>query len=270
MTADRRSKSIPYFGFPKPVLRSPAYIAMSYPAKALLIDLRTQYNGHNNGNLHCAWSLMSRDRGWRSRETLYTALQELIHYGFLKCVRHGRPYKTGGTPEPNLFALTWERVDRNADNLASAIPTNDWQQPHAQFKRKQRKRRKVQKANTEAVLVKHGSRACTNTEAGQHPETDQRKIRGFANTAHHRANTEAVHLNNLPGRYGKRESNLEAAIESIPDDLIREGCQIQKSAGCKPIGGSSLTPAQIIASEYMAHLVRRYCYFDIPLVECAI
>ena len=93
-----------FLALPHAVLDSPSYIALRPTAKALLNDLGRQYNGANNGDLCAAWSLMSK-RGWRSKDTLFRALQELTERGLIEKTRQG------GRNHCNLYALTWMAID---------------------------------------------------------------------------------------------------------------------------------------------------------------
>lgn len=93
-----------FVALPIEVLDSPAYIAMSAHAKALLVDIARQFRGHNNGDLAVAWSLMQR-RGWRSHDTLQRARDELIATGLIEQTRQG------GRHRCSLFAVTWHAID---------------------------------------------------------------------------------------------------------------------------------------------------------------
>lgn len=194
----KRGTYRPYYGFPKLVLNAPSYVALGYTAKALLIDLRTQYYGSNNGDLHCAWSVMRRERGWNSKETLYYALQELIHAGFVKETRKG--IRIGGRHTPSLFALTWERIDRyGGDNC---LPTHDFLKPREPWKKPasiKRRARKYKKRRTEAVVANSGSRTWTSAEAVNGGHSDQRNYSGFPSTAQQSSSSDAGHPYTLPG-----------------------------------------------------------------------
>ena len=62
---------------------------MSAYAKALLYDLMGQYTGDNNGNLTVAFSAL-KDKGWRSKTTLWRSEKELINLKFvLKIKKYG-------------------------------------------------------------------------------------------------------------------------------------------------------------------------------------
>jgi hypothetical protein len=75
----------------------------SYEVK-LLMDLYAQYNGRNNGDFHCTWSLMEK-RGWHSEDTLHRALKGLIGRGWIIRSRQGGKHRC------SLYAVTWLRID---------------------------------------------------------------------------------------------------------------------------------------------------------------
>lgn len=101
---NNRKKKGQYFGLPHAVMTSQNYIRLSSHAVRLLNDLGLQYNGKNNGDLCATWSMMKK-RGWKSTSTLYKAVKELIHYGFI-CIS-----RQGGRNKPTLYAITWNNVD---------------------------------------------------------------------------------------------------------------------------------------------------------------
>ena len=57
-----------FFGLPKEVLLHPNFVHLTPSAIKLLVDLGVQFNGHNNGDLCAAFSIMQK-RGWRSKDT---------------------------------------------------------------------------------------------------------------------------------------------------------------------------------------------------------
>lgn len=138
----RKKRGRSYVGLPWDVVLSPQFAALSGSALKLLMELRAQYKGHNNGNLDATWSRLSR-RGWRSKETAHIALRELIFGGWI--IRTVKGKKLGGTHFPSLYALTWEAIDDCGKGFSGAIsPSNDWQVPHERFKRPIRLRYKAQ------------------------------------------------------------------------------------------------------------------------------
>lgn len=104
-----RSGTQRYVGILHRVWRHPRFVALTPVALKLLIDMLGQYNGLNNGDLHAAWSVLSRDRGWNSKDTLHRALKELMQSKVLFRTRQGKPI--GGTRIPSLYAVTWLDLD---------------------------------------------------------------------------------------------------------------------------------------------------------------
>jgi len=89
---------------PKACLMHDNFIALSPYAVKLLIDLYANYNGFNNGDFCCTWSMM-KVRGWRSESTLNNARKELLYYGWIICSRHG------GRNKSSLYAVTFQSID---------------------------------------------------------------------------------------------------------------------------------------------------------------
>lgn len=99
-----RADTARFAGIPHVCLDHPNYIALAANARALLVEFARQYNGHNNGDLCCAWKLM-RARGWKSRGTVERARDELLERGWIELTRQG------GRNAPNLYALTFQAID---------------------------------------------------------------------------------------------------------------------------------------------------------------
>ncbi len=110
---------------PSAVLDSHNFRALTFKAKALILDIGARYNGHNNGDLAAPWSWM-RERNWRSKDTLQRALVELRHFGMIEVTRQG------GLHGPTLYAFTWLPIDRGKVRLdVSILPTASgrWNHP---------------------------------------------------------------------------------------------------------------------------------------------
>jgi hypothetical protein len=116
-----------YIKLPHHVVTSEQWASLSSKAIKLLVDLLSQYNGHNNGMLSPCLSLMKK-RGWAS-SSLYRAYVELVHAGFIVVTRQG--YKIRGYP--TLIATTWNGIDEPKKNcnydpgvMPSHTPLNYW------------------------------------------------------------------------------------------------------------------------------------------------
>lgn len=120
-----RSNTGWFMRFPIEVLDSAGYRALSFKARALLLDLGAQYRGHNNGDLAAPWSWM-KSRGWKSKDTLRRALLELLASGMIEQTRQG------GLHCPSLYAFTWLPINDCGDKLdvrATSVPSGLWRRP---------------------------------------------------------------------------------------------------------------------------------------------
>lgn len=108
--ADRRAKLVgrsstrPFLSIPKDVIDSAAYRGLGGWEVKLLVDIASQFNGKNNGDLTAAYSIL-KDRGWKSPGTLNKALRELLKVGLIQETR------SGGRHRCTLYAVTWRGVD---------------------------------------------------------------------------------------------------------------------------------------------------------------
>jgi hypothetical protein len=103
---DFRKGALPFefLPIPKDVLRSPAYQALPFSARALMLDLMAQYTGKNNGRLSPAFQAMQRI-GW-TKHTLIAAKRALLKCPFVVLTRRGHAPKTA-----EWIGLTWWKLD---------------------------------------------------------------------------------------------------------------------------------------------------------------
>ena len=96
-----------FIAIPIPVLESESYRKLGSSARALLLDVASQYKGDNNGRLLAGYTFMSKERGWRSSHTLHRAKKELLAAETLVLeTRMGmRPNRSA------WFACTWWPYD---------------------------------------------------------------------------------------------------------------------------------------------------------------
>src|SRR6218665_2481576 len=95
-----------FVALPWSVLDSRAYLGLSHPARALLLELARQLHGDDNGRL-----LLSRahllPRGWKSADVLQRAKQELLDAELVfETVKGQRPNKA------SWYAVTWHRLGK--------------------------------------------------------------------------------------------------------------------------------------------------------------
>lgn len=95
-----------FVALPWAVLDSPAYAALSHPARSLLLEIARQFVRDNNGRLLASAAYLAK-RGWKSADVITRAKRELIAVGFIhETVKGHRPNKA------SWYAVTWRTLDR--------------------------------------------------------------------------------------------------------------------------------------------------------------
>ena len=94
---------------------SAAFRSLGGAAVKVLCELRTQYNGGNNGDIACSRGELSKKLGM-SKSTAHAALKELVTKGFIRPASRGDWY--------GRQAATWTVTD--APGKSGDPPTNDW------------------------------------------------------------------------------------------------------------------------------------------------
>jgi hypothetical protein len=124
MGRDRRTKghdtnriSGGFIALPWQVVDSAAYMGLSYPAKALLIEIDRQYVRDNNGRLLASRAHLLQ-RGWKSQDVISRALRELIDAKLIHKTVQGHFPKTA-----SWFAVTWRKLDRMPGYDTGAVET---------------------------------------------------------------------------------------------------------------------------------------------------
>ncbi len=109
------------------------YMLSSKANKLLLLMLskiRFKTGGPvNNGDISIPWS-DARSKGWRSKQTLQKARDELLYYGFITLTRQG------GLNQCSLYAITWWSIDEckgKLDVKATTIAANTWKANRDKF-----------------------------------------------------------------------------------------------------------------------------------------
>lgn len=102
--AKGRRESGSFVALPHAVIGGAEWARLSPAGVKLLLDLYGQYRGQNNGDLTLAWSIM-KPRGWKSKQTLHRAKDELLAAGWIICTRQGGRHTAG------LYAVTWQAID---------------------------------------------------------------------------------------------------------------------------------------------------------------
>lgn len=138
-----RRETGPFAPFPCSVLRHPNFIGLTSKAKVLVLDLLEQLRfkeggPSNNGDLTIAWSIM-KIRGWRSKETLWAAIDELEYYGFVQKTRQG------GRHRCSLYGITWWAINECKGKLdvpETRAPSNKWKEVMDGYRSKRSRKNK--------------------------------------------------------------------------------------------------------------------------------
>ncbi len=95
-----------FIALPHSVMEAPAYLRLSHPARALLLEFALQYRGDDNGRLLCSEAHLKK-RGWKSNGVITRAKRELLEAGFIfQTVQGHRPNKA------SWYAVTWQLLDK--------------------------------------------------------------------------------------------------------------------------------------------------------------
>ncbi|MTI12561.1 hypothetical protein [Sansalvadorimonas verongulae] len=112
---------------------------MGPSSKALLTDMLLQLNYQkggpvNNGDICATFSVM-KSRGWKSKQTLQNAIDELLHYGWIVVSRPGEFLRKD---RPTLFAITFLSVGECDGKLTipQSGPLRLWRETREKFERK--------------------------------------------------------------------------------------------------------------------------------------
>ena len=119
---NNRSETGSFIQLHKSVINRSEFYSLSTRAFKLLIDLQSQYTGYNNGDFCMAWSVMSK-RGWKSRQTLNDAKNDLLDAGFI--IRS----RVGGMNKATLYAITYLSIDECKGKLdidSTKVPPHCW------------------------------------------------------------------------------------------------------------------------------------------------
>lgn len=86
------------------VIQSPQWRALGGNAIKFLVELASEYDGSNNGDLSLTRKTALK-RGWRSGETRDKAADEAVAAGFALLTRQGHKGAC------SLYAITWQPID---------------------------------------------------------------------------------------------------------------------------------------------------------------
>lgn len=95
-----------FLALPWSVLDSAAYLGLSYPARALLLEVARQFNHDNNGKMLLSERHLAQ-RGWKGSGVITRAKRELLDAGLIyQTVLGMRPNKA------SWYAVTWRKLDK--------------------------------------------------------------------------------------------------------------------------------------------------------------
>lgn len=103
-----RNETGRYISIPHNVLEHPDYQKLTGAAVKILIAMLIQYNGHNNGDLTLALSVM-KNFGFKSSDTINSAKKQLLESGLIIETRAGQFTNPGGICA--LYAVTWRAIN---------------------------------------------------------------------------------------------------------------------------------------------------------------
>lgn len=141
LKAKGRRESGAFLAIPFNVITSDNYRKLSAKGVKLLFDVASQLRMKrggtiNNGDL-CITAKVMKECGWNSRESLYMARDELIHYGFVEKTRRAMQRN-----QCHLYAITFFSIDYcngKLDVKETRVPSNLWKQAKRKWKRPKRK-----------------------------------------------------------------------------------------------------------------------------------
>ncbi len=154
----RRERKERFALIPHEVIHSENWAHVSKPCRALVVDVASQYQGHNNGDLTASITVLRRLR-WTSPGTLKALLLEADYYGLLVRTRQG-----GLLVGASLYALGWKPVNACTDPRTHVCKLDDpamvgttpgcWRTPQPKYRRPPRKK----SACTPRVLDRYAAR----------------------------------------------------------------------------------------------------------------
>lgn len=156
-----RNDKIQFIGIPRHCAEHKNFYSLGAHALKLLIDLLFQYRGFNNGAMAATWTEMEK-RGWKSRDTLRSALFELEIKGWIVVTRRG------GRNSANLYAVTFRPInDCNGKlDVPAGPPPGFWKDGHNPWMQERHPKNPARIADTLAGAIEHGGRANVGTPNG--------------------------------------------------------------------------------------------------------
>ena len=157
MLPNGRGAKARFAGIPHVVMDSASYKQLGGSAVKLLIELARQFNGHNNGDLTTAYSVL-KHRGFASGTTIKKAKDELLDAALILETRTGVFTNPGGRCA--LYALTWRAIDdcpnKNLEVKSTMTPPRQFNVRESKSPEPERGDDSNQKVDRQRPRDKHG------------------------------------------------------------------------------------------------------------------
>jgi hypothetical protein len=109
---------ITYLALPHHVLRSPGYLGLAPPARAVLIEIGGRFNGSNNGRIGISVRELA-ERCNISKDTAARGIQDLEDVGLIETVTKGA-FRTSNR-KASEYRLCWKKCD-----VTGTLPTSEY------------------------------------------------------------------------------------------------------------------------------------------------
>ena len=116
---DGRNSEHQYWNLPYSMMQSAAYRLLSGPAVKVLHELRSRFNGYNNGRIFLSYEDAASQLAL-SKSTVKRAFDELQDVGFLKLVKLGSMH--------GRRASEWLLTFENQDGVKATHDWKSWQE----------------------------------------------------------------------------------------------------------------------------------------------
>jgi hypothetical protein len=116
----RNKGDVPYVNLPYELLNSEAWRTLSGPAIKVFLELRTRFNGGNNGKLHLSLQ-EAADLLGLGKATVQRAFDDLKERGLVVCTKRGQWY--------GRRASEWAVFDKAVDGGPPSYAWKQWRPP---------------------------------------------------------------------------------------------------------------------------------------------
>ncbi|UFI02148.1 helix-turn-helix domain-containing protein [Roseibium aggregatum] len=124
----RRKGDGQYINLPYSLLRHPAWRSLSGPAVKVFFELRSRFNGGNNGKLHLSLDEAANLLGM-SKSTVQRSFKELEQKGFIAKTKQGQWYGRQATEwqttdlpcDGHLAKRSWQNLKQEPSKNSSSV-----------------------------------------------------------------------------------------------------------------------------------------------------